>query len=155
LAAEIRTKQTWQWIPTKLTEAQFEQFILPHLSAARRGPVSKLPFHQILNSILQLLYTGCQSKELSIQNDQAGPSEIHDTRIYGAFRHWKADGCMDAIFTGSVAKRHQNDLLDTSIIHGDGTTTAEKKWAETTLGLAVARRSKATRWWPFATGTAT
>lgn len=123
----MTTRQTWQWIPTKLTEAQFEQFVLPHLTVGRRGPAPKLPFHRIFNYILQLLYIGCQWKELPIQKDQTGRPEIHYTRIYGAFRRWEADGCMDAIFTGSVGKLHQNDLLDTSIIHGDGTTTAAKK----------------------------
>src|SRR6202040_2760333 len=44
-----------------------------------------------------------------------------------AFRRWDADGCMDAIFTGSVLRLHQDNLLDITFIHGDGTTTAAKK----------------------------
>src|ERR1700738_4130107 len=43
-----------------------------------------------------------------------------------AFRRWDADGCMDAIFTGSVLRLHQDNLLDITVIHGDGTTTAAK-----------------------------
>jgi hypothetical protein len=35
--------------------------------------------------------------------------------------------CFDAIFTGTVVTLHHADLLDTSVIHGDGTTTAAKK----------------------------
>src|ERR1700682_1981472 len=50
-----------------------------------------------------------------------------DTRTYSAFRRWDADGCMDAIFTGSVLRLHQDNLLDITVIHGDGTTTAAKK----------------------------
>jgi hypothetical protein len=34
---------------------------------------------------------------------------------------------MDAIFAGSVRKLHQDELLDLTVIHGDGTTTAAKK----------------------------
>ena len=34
---------------------------------------------------------------------------------------------MNAIFVGSVLKLHQNDLLNISVIHGDGTTTSAKK----------------------------
>ena len=49
------------------------------------------------------------------------------TRIYGAFRKWQADGCLEAVFAGSVLKLHQANLLDTTVIHGDGTTTAAKK----------------------------
>jgi hypothetical protein len=37
------------------------------------------------------------------------------------------DGCIDVIFTGSVLKLHQDNRLDISIVHGDGTTTAAKK----------------------------
>jgi hypothetical protein len=70
---------------------------------------------------------GCQWKELPIAKDLDGRPEIHDTRIYGAFRRWQADGCFEAIFAGSVLKLHQADLLDTTVIHGDGTTTAAKK----------------------------
>ena len=56
-----------------------------------------------------------------------GRPEIHYTRIYRAFRRWQADGCFDVIFTGRWCGLHQADLLDVTIIHGDGTTTAAKK----------------------------
>ena len=70
---------------------------------------------------------GCQWKELPIEKDTEGQPEIHYTRIYGAFRRWQADGCFDIIFTAVVLKLHLTGLLDMSIIHGDGTTTAAKK----------------------------
>ena len=50
----------WQAIPTKLSEAQFEEFVLPHLSRGRRGPAPTLSLHKIFNYILQILYMGCQ-----------------------------------------------------------------------------------------------
>jgi len=81
----------------------------------------------VFNYILQSLYLGCQWKELPIEKDQEGRPEIHYTRIYGAFRRWQADGCFEAVFAGSVLKLHQANLLDTTVIHGDGTTTAAKK----------------------------
>src|ERR1700735_2469839 len=34
---------------------------------------------------------------------------------------------MNAIFAGSVLKLHEDRRLDTTVIHGDGTTTAAKK----------------------------
>src|ERR1700726_3343537 len=34
---------------------------------------------------------------------------------------------MDAIFTGSVLRLHQDNLLDITVIRDDGTTTAAKK----------------------------
>jgi transposase len=57
--------------------AQFEQFVLPHLSIGRRGPAPKLSLHKIFNYILRLLYLGCQWKELPIQKDGEGRPEIH------------------------------------------------------------------------------
>ena len=56
-----------------------------------------------------------------------GREEIHHTGVWRAFRRWEADGCFDAIFEGTVLKLHHADLLDVSVIHGDGTTTAAKK----------------------------
>src|SRR6202012_280598 len=42
-------------LPTQLGLAQFEQFVLPHLSIGRRGPAPKLGLHNIFNYILRLL----------------------------------------------------------------------------------------------------
>jgi hypothetical protein len=61
--------QRWQTIPTELSLTQFEQFVLPHLSTGRRGPVSTLGLHKIFNYILQLLYMGCQWKALPVEKE--------------------------------------------------------------------------------------
>jgi transposase len=125
--ARMAGSQRGQAIPTQLSRAQFEAFVLPHFSRGSRGPAPKLGLHKIFNYILRLLYMGCQWKELPIEKDGEGRPEIHHTRIYSAFRRWDADGCMDAIFTGSVLRLRQDNLLDITVIHGDGTTTAAKK----------------------------
>ena len=117
----------WQWIPTHLTLKQFEEFVLPHLHLGSRGPQPKLSVHTIFNYILKLLYTGCQWKELPIEQNKAGQPEIHYTRIYAAFRRYEAQGCFDAIFAETVVLLHQQKYLDISVIHGDGTTTAALK----------------------------
>jgi hypothetical protein len=119
--------QRGQAIPTQLGLGTFEQFVLPHLSRGSRGPAPKLSLFKIFNYILRLLYIGCQWKELPIERDDGGRPEIHYTGIYRAFRRWEADGCIDAVFAGSVLKLYQDDLLDLTIIHGDDTTTAAKK----------------------------
>src|ERR1700686_4312600 len=119
--------QPRQGIHTKLSKEQFEQFILPHLSKGSRGPATRLSFHAIFNYILWALYLGCQWKHLPIEKDQHGRREIHPTSIYRIFRRWQAEGCFDAIFEGSVLKLHQDNRLDLTVIHGDGTTTAAKK----------------------------
>ena len=128
-------------LPTQLGLAQFEQFVLPHLSIGRRGPAPKLSLHKIFNYILRLLYLGCQWKELPIQKDDEGRPEIHYTRIYSAWRRWEADGCIDAIFTGSVAQLHRDNLLDITVLHGDGTTTAAKKGGDN-IGFSGHKKMK-------------
>jgi transposase len=119
--------QQWQRIPTELSLGQFEQFVLPYLTAGSRGPASKLTAHAIFNYILKLLYLGCQWKALPIAIDRHGRPEIHYTSIYRAFRRWQACECFDAVFLASVVRFSHDKLLDTSVIHGDGTTTAAKK----------------------------
>lgn len=114
-------------IPTQLTLAQFNEFVLPYLKMGSRGPQTKLDLYTIFNYILKLLYLGCQWKELPIEKDKDGLPEIHYTSIYRPFRRFEDQGCFDAIFKYSVLKLHQTGVLDVPVIHGDGTTTAAKK----------------------------
>lgn len=48
---------------------------------------------------------------------------------------------MDAIFAGSVAKLHADGRLDTTVIHGDGTTPAAKKRGDN-LGFSGHKKVK-------------
>jgi transposase len=120
-------RHPWQWIPTKLSVEQFDQFVLRHLITGIRRPAPKLLLHSIFNYILRLLFTGCQWNELPIEKDARGQPEIHYTRVYRMFRFWHARGCIDAIFADSVFLLDRHDLLDISVVHGDGSTTAAKK----------------------------
>ena len=133
--------QRWQAIPTQLELAEFEQFVLPHLSIGSRGPAPKLSLYKIFNYILKILYLGCQWKELPIDKDGEGHPETHYTRIYRIWRRWVDNSCMDAIFAGSVSRLHQDDLLDTTVIHGDGTTTSAKKGGDN-LGFSGHKKVK-------------
>src|SRR6202521_5801591 len=133
--------QQRQGIPTKLSLEQFDEFVLPHLSRGSRGPATTLSFHTIFNYILCLLYLGCQWKQLPIEKDRQGCPEIHYTRIYRTFRRWQAQGCFDAIFEGSVFRLGQDDRLDITVIHGDGTTTAAKKGGDN-LGFSGHKKVK-------------
>src|ERR1700722_11466400 len=88
--------QRWLALPTQLARAEFEQFVLPHLSIGSRGPAPKLSLYKIFNYVLKILYLGCQWKELPIHKDGEGRPETHYTRIYRIWRRWVDDGCMDA-----------------------------------------------------------
>lgn len=116
-------------IPTNLSTEQFNEFILPHLTRGKRGPEPKLSFFQLFNHILKLLYTGCQWKELPIEKGADGKPEIHYSNIFRVLQRWARDGCFDEAFEQSVRRLHEQGLLDTRIVHGDGTTTAAKKGA--------------------------
>jgi hypothetical protein len=88
-----------------------------------------------------MLYLGCQWKALPIDKDPVGRPEIHPTSVYRIFRRWTADGCLDAILLGSVCKLHEDQLLDRSVIHGDGTTTVAKKGGDN-LGFSGHKHMK-------------
>ena len=57
-------------IPVKLTEDQFNEFILRHLPTRKRGPGYKISDFKIFNYILYFLHTDCQWKMLPIAPDQ-------------------------------------------------------------------------------------
>ena len=44
-------------------------------------------------------------------------------------RFWVKEGCFDKIFESTVMKLFNEKMLDTSAMHGDGTSTAAKKGA--------------------------
>lgn len=121
----------YQSIPTMLKEEEFNEFVLPHLTKGSRGPNTKIPFYRIFNYILKLMHTGCQWQELPIEKDASGKPEIHYTRIFRTFQRWMKEGCFENIFVGSVYQLFLNNLLDTTIIHGDGSTTPAKKGGTT------------------------
>ena len=95
----------------------------------------------MFNYILRVLYLGCPWKELSIAHGLDGEPEIHYTRVYRQFRRWHDEGCFEVIFANSVFALHDSGLLDTSVVHGDGTATAAKKGGDN-LGFSVQKYLK-------------
>jgi hypothetical protein len=62
-------------IPTSVTEKQFEAYVYPYLSTAKRGYESKIPLYKIFNYILYRLHTGCQRERLPIDPDPDNPEK--------------------------------------------------------------------------------
>jgi transposase len=125
----MRKSKKYQSIPTYLTKTEFNEFVLGHLTEGSRGPSTKISYFRLFNYILKLMHTGCQWEELPIEKDVSGKSEIHHTRIFRTFQRWHNDGCFEKVFAASVQQLFANKLLDISIVHGDGSTTAAKKGA--------------------------
>src|SRR2546426_4706163 len=127
-------------IPVQLSEPEFEEFILPHLSMPKRRPKCKLGYYRVFNLILWVLYTGMQWKCLPVPKDTNGTPAIHYTTVYKVFAKWADDGSLWQAFLASVRHLATEKHLDTSILHGDGTNTVAKKG-----GMALATRATSTR----------
>src|SRR3989442_6648534 len=114
-------------IPVQLSDTEFHQFILPHLSVRKRGTKFKLDYHGMFKLILWVLYTGMQWKCLPVPKDAQGKSASHYTTVYRAFAKWADDGSLWQAFVASVRHLAAEKHLDVSVLHGDGTNTVAKK----------------------------
>jgi len=114
-------------IPVQLSESEFTEFILPHLTMPKRGPRCKLGYHRVFNLILWVLYTGMQWKCLPVPKDTHGKAAIHYTTVYKVFARWSDDGSLEDAFIASVGHLSDHNHLDLRVLHGDGTNTVAKK----------------------------
>jgi hypothetical protein len=117
----------YQRIPVDLTLEQFNQFFCQHLSSSTRGRNTKISNFKFLRYNLKVLYTGMQWVSLPIEKDNRGKPEIHYTNVYKRFKIWSDDGSLAKIFESTVCLLQEWGLLDTSILHGDGSRTVAKK----------------------------
>lgn len=120
-------KRRYNRIPVALKEKEFNEFVLPYLKKGTRGPAKKISYFKIFNYILQLMHMGCQWYKLPIAKDEYGNPEIHYTTIFKTFRFWVKKGCFDKIFESSVVRLFKAGMIDTSVLHVDGTCTVAKK----------------------------
>lgn len=123
----MKTTRRYNKIPTALRENEFNEFVLPHLKKGTRGPSKKISLFKLFNYILKLMHTGCQWEQIPINKNEDGKPEIHYTNIYNAFKFWVKHGCFEKIFETSVARLFKAGMLNTFIVHGDGTCTTAKK----------------------------
>ena len=122
-------KREYRTIPTKLSEEEFNQHVLPHLSMPKRGPKCKIGYWKVYNYIARVDYTGEQWKMLPIDIGADGKPEIHYTQVYRYFARWSDDGSFERAFIATVDFLEKEGRLDLSVLHGDGTNTIAKKGA--------------------------
>jgi len=103
---------------------------LPHLSKGSRGPACKLPLSKVFNYVLKVIHTGIQWDQLVIEQDGCGNNEIHYTRIFRIFQRWSNDGSLQKVFESTLMFLKENNKLDLSVTHGDGSLTPAKKGGE-------------------------
>jgi transposase len=136
-------------IPVQLSAPEFAEFILPHLSLPKRGPQCKIGSHKPFNSILKVLYTGMQWKELPSALGPEGKAELHYTGVFKLFARWAEDGSLERAFMASVKHLGAARKLALSLLHGDGSNTVAKKGVRplATAVTTTRRGKKCSRWW--------
>lgn len=120
-------------IPTELTPEEFEKYVDPYLSKARRGYICSIPLYKIFNYILYFLYTGCQWKMIPIDSvpDNPEKSEISWQAVYHHFRKWCNDNSFKKLWNEST--ENIRSLLNLSELNLDGTHTIAKKGGESAV----------------------
>jgi len=124
-------------IPTKITKEDFDLYIAPFLTKAKRGFVSEIPLYLIFNAILYKIYTGCQWKSLPTAEfkDESTGRQLTYGAIYHHFSKWSKDQSLEYVFKASIIA-----IAFHLEINLDGTHTLAKKGGEK---IGYQRRKKA------------
>ncbi len=118
-------------IPESVTQEQFEQYILPYLTTAKRGYVSKTPLVGIFNLILYRLHTGCQWDCLPVSKDAQEREHRNEPSwqaVYDHWRQWSADGSLERVWQQSILTIRED--LDLQQMNLDGSHAIAKKGGE-------------------------
>jgi len=128
-------------LPIKVSRKNFNRYIKPHLSVGERGPQPKVSLYKTFNYILYVLRTGCQWAALPIRN--------HETSwqaVYTHHNHWSKDGSYGALPEESIKALKEQDKLDLSILHGDGSNTVAKKGEKKSATPGISTRKARKKW---------
>ena len=115
-------------LPKQITEKQFKDFFLPHLSLPRQSRKPVIPLWCVFNYILYQMDTGCQWDKIPIKvNSATSKKEICYTSVWRWFDRWSGDGSFEKSFIASVKQLQDKKKLKLKRIHGDGTNSIAKK----------------------------
>jgi transposase len=129
-------------IPESVTPEQFEQSILPYLTTAKRGYVSKTPLVGIFNLILYRLHTGCQWDCLPVSKDaqeRAQRNQPSWQAVYDHWSAWSADGSLERVWQHSIVCIKED--LDLQQLNLDGSHAIAKKGGES-VAYQARKRAK-------------
>ena len=117
-------------LPKQISEKDFNNFFLPHLSLPKQSRKPVIPLSRIFNYILYQMDTGCQWDKIPIKdNPTTGKKEICYTSIWRWFDRWSGDDSFEKAFIASVKRLKDKKKLKLKRIHGDGTNSVAKKGA--------------------------
>ena len=114
--------------------------ILPHLSVAKRGYVSKSDLVEVIQCILYKLKTGCQWHMFPVSSFFTG-RVLHYKTVYGHFRKWSRNGEWEKVW-GIILHRYRF-FLGMSSVELDGSHTPVLRVGEC-CGYQVRKRRKTT-----------
>lgn len=117
-------KKLFNQLPKQVSRKDFNHYIKPHLRLPKTGPKPSISLFKIFNYILYVLHTGCQWERLPVKK-----KEIHWSNIYKWHNRWSKDGTYENLLWHSIKNLRDNQRLDLSILHGDGSNTVAKKGA--------------------------
>jgi transposase len=117
-----KNKKDYNPLVKRVSQKEFNKYILPQLRKPVKGPKPKLSLYKIFNYVLYVLSTGCQWEQLPIYRN-----EIHWSNVYKWHNRWSKNGSYQNLFESTVDLLNQKGKLDTSILHGDGSNTVAKK----------------------------
>jgi len=69
----------------------------------KRGPQCKIGYHKPFNSLLKVLCTGRQWKELPLEKGPEGKAELHYPGVFKLFARWAKDGSLERAFLASLS----------------------------------------------------
>src|SRR5437773_1206588 len=129
-------------IPDSVTQAQFEQHILPHLTTAKRGYVNKTPLWGIFKLVLYRLHTGCQWDCLPVSKaaaEREARNEPSWQAVSDQWSQWSADGSWERVWQhSSVTIQHDLDWQQMIL---DGRHAIAKKGGES-VAYQARKRAK-------------
>lgn len=134
-----KNKKDYNPLVKRVSQKEFNKYILPQLKKPLMGPKPKLSLYKIFNYVLYVLSTGCQWEQLPVYRN-----EIHWSNVYKWHNRWSKNGSYQNLFESTVDLLNQKGKLDTSILHGDGSNTVAKKGEKksVTLGISTRRAKK-------------
>lgn len=117
-------------LPVYVSEKDFTEHILPHLSHKTNHNRLKVSYHYIFNAVLYVLKSGCSWRTLKPDG-----KSVTWQNIYYHYAKWVKDGSFEALFKSTHHTVKENLALE--CIQLDGSHTPSKKGGKTCAIKAV------------------
>ena len=121
-------------LPVYVEEADFDRYILPHLSHKLGHNRQKVSYHYVFNTILYVLKSGCSWRTLKPDNQL-----VTWQNIYYHYAKWSLDGSFLRLFEAS--RSDISDKLALECLQLDGTHTPSKKGRKSEISRAQKKQN--------------